>query len=50
MCICELRNQPVPTVRAAGKAARLKRAIIPTRFKRQLKVGKNYFGDLNVDW
>jgi hypothetical protein len=40
LCVCELRNQPVPTVRAAGKVARLESAIITTRFKRFLMVGK----------
>jgi len=34
LCICELRNQPVPTVRATEKVARLERAIILTRLKR----------------
>jgi len=48
-CIFELRKQSVPTVRAAGKVARLERAFKPTRFKRQLVVGRNYLGDVNVD-
>ena len=49
LCIRELRNQPVPTVRPAGKVARLERGIIPTRFK-TTNGGKKLLGRRKCRW